>query len=200
MNSPMELGFDFDAPDPRRMVHADARDTEIAAAAAVQPRLNAMHDDVRKAFQAKGPMTDEQLEQLPQFADWAPSTARKRRSELMIAGELQAVGDTVNSRNRRMVVWGLKVSPDGVARTPRAAEPSLVAAALPPPRTPSGEFQIGERVRVRDTRQLAEVYEVRNCHEPAFAQRVRAGWSVMIEGTIVGRDEWFDGDELERLS
>lgn len=194
----MNASFDFDRPDPARMVRTDARDTEIAAAAAVQPRLNVMHEQVLAAFTAQGPMTDEQLEQLPQFADWAPSTARKRRSELMMAGRLEALGDALNSRNRRMVRWGLKVSPDAAARTPRAAGPSLAAAVSPTPSASSGGFEIGERVRIRATRQLAEVYEISpatRC-EPGHAQRVLCGWSVT---TSVEHCEWFDGDELERL-
>lgn len=197
MNSPMELGFDFDAPDPRRMVRADARDTEIAAAAAVQLTMNSTRQAVLDAVvELGGAATAEQLEQLPRFAHMAPSTVRKRVSELAQMGHLVADGTRLNSRALPMTMWR-KVSPDGAARTPRAAEPSLVAAASPPqPRAPSGEFQIGERVRIRATRQLAEVYEVANRHEAPHAQRVRCGWSISRE---VGRDEWFDGDELERL-
>ena len=53
-------------------------------------------------------MTDEQLENLPEFHDYGPSTIRKRRSELFQQHALVAVGDTVNTRGRKMLVWALE--------------------------------------------------------------------------------------------
>jgi hypothetical protein len=99
--------LDEPLPPLRTMVHAEAAPTEVAAADAVRPRLNHMHATVRAMFRAHGAMTDEQLERLPALVSWAPSTARKRRSELYQAGELVSDGEAVNSRGRRMVVWRL---------------------------------------------------------------------------------------------
>lgn len=94
-------------PPLRTMVHRDAASTETDAAESIRPRLNRMHAVVRELFRAHGEMTDETLERLPEVTDWAPSSARKRRSELYQAGELRVIGETTNSRGRRMLVWGL---------------------------------------------------------------------------------------------
>jgi hypothetical protein len=100
----------LDMPEPtplRTMVHARASVTEVAAAEAVRPKLNHMHATVRAMFRLHGPMTDETLERLPALETWAPSTARKRRSELYQAGELVAAGEATNSRGRKMILWCL---------------------------------------------------------------------------------------------
>lgn len=66
--------------------------------------LSALHQSVLDAL-ADGPMTDEMLERLPQFSGLAPSTVRKRRSELAELGYIRRHGVTRNSRGRSMVVW-----------------------------------------------------------------------------------------------
>jgi hypothetical protein len=68
--------------------------------------LNALHLAVLDALDDFGPMTDEQIERLPQFQALAPSTARKRRSELYHRGKIKALHTAVNSRGRLMQVWG----------------------------------------------------------------------------------------------
>jgi hypothetical protein len=40
----------------------------------------------------EGPQTDKELEARPEFADYGPSTVRKRRNELMQAGKLERAG------------------------------------------------------------------------------------------------------------
>jgi hypothetical protein len=70
-------------------------------------RLNELHREVLSAFEAHGRLTDEELERLPQFGCYGPSTIRKRRSELYLMGQLVRVGERNNSRGRRMVVWGM---------------------------------------------------------------------------------------------
>ena len=81
--------------------------TSIAAANAMRRPLNDLHEAVLGAFHELGRLTDEQLEQLPRFASYGPSTIRKRRSELYAIGRLRQVGQVLNSRGRPMLVWGL---------------------------------------------------------------------------------------------
>lgn len=182
------------------MVRRDARDTEIAAAAAVERRLTESHALIRAAFNREGPMTDERLEQLPEFSDWGPSSARKRRSELMMAGELVAVGDARNSRGRTMVLWGLKVSQapgsPAVAGTSAPADRSPPASRLPEPVEPrlSRTIMHGDRVRILGTRELGEVIGIENPFEPAFARRYQVHRSVDL---FTAHTSWHDADELE---
>jgi hypothetical protein len=90
------------------MVHANDPYTSVEAAVAVTRRLTELHAQVLAAFKANGAMTDEDLEQLPQFRTYGPSTIRKRRSELWQQSLLGAVGERINSRGRRMLLWALK--------------------------------------------------------------------------------------------
>lgn len=93
--------------DVRGMVHRDDPATSVDAAAVVALRRNVLHEQVLIAFKNHGPMTDAELEQLPAFYGYGPSTIRKRRSELYQAGALVAVGERLNDRGRRMLVWRL---------------------------------------------------------------------------------------------
>lgn len=80
------------------------RATSIAAAAAQERKLSSRHQLVLEAFAAHDALglTDRELEQLPTFALWAPSTARKRRSELFHMGRLVEA-----DRRGGMTVWRL---------------------------------------------------------------------------------------------
>lgn len=69
--------------------------------------ISSLHEEILDAFKQHGPMTDEELERLAQFADLAPSTARKRRSELFHIGKLWQHDTVKNSRGRKMVRWTL---------------------------------------------------------------------------------------------
>ena len=82
-----------------------------AAAVARLPRASALQRLVLAAFQLAQPtpLDDEMLERLDEFARYAPSTIRKRRSELFQAGWLVAVGEGRNSRGWRMTRWGLRL-------------------------------------------------------------------------------------------
>ena len=53
-----------------------------------------------------GPMTDEDLERLPQFRAYGHSTIRKRRSELFEQKAVVPCGARKNSRGRQMILWG----------------------------------------------------------------------------------------------
>jgi hypothetical protein len=91
--------------DRRRMTRRHPRATEVLAADRVARRLSELHTAVLEAFRDHGAMTDEQLEQLPRFAAYGPSTIRKRRSELLQQGRLVACGEATNSRGQRMKIW-----------------------------------------------------------------------------------------------
>jgi hypothetical protein len=78
--------------------------TAIAAAEAVADKLSGRQAMVLAAFTAAGAhgLTDRELEQRREFAQWAPSTARKRRSELFHLGRLVDGG-----RRDGLTVWRL---------------------------------------------------------------------------------------------
>jgi hypothetical protein len=89
------------------MVHRDDPPTSIEAAATIERHRTELHVRVLAAFRRHGPMTDEQLEELPEFDGYGPSTIRKRRSELYHAQQLVAVGERRNARNCKMLVWAV---------------------------------------------------------------------------------------------
>ena len=99
------ITLDLPAPNLRGMVHGDDPYTSIEAALAVERRRTELHQRVLRAFSEHGPMTDGELEQLPEFAGYGPSTLRKRRSELSQQHALVAVGERRNERNCKMLVW-----------------------------------------------------------------------------------------------
>jgi hypothetical protein len=68
--------------DTRGMVRHDSPVTSQRAAESVLPHLTELHERVLLAFRMHGTLTDEELERLPEFTDYSPSTIRKRRSEL----------------------------------------------------------------------------------------------------------------------
>jgi hypothetical protein len=78
-------------------------DTSIAAAEKVDRETRWIQGLVVKAFREHGPMTDNELEALPEFADFKKTTARKRRTELFQAERL------IKTRHRRggQAVWSL---------------------------------------------------------------------------------------------
>lgn len=87
------------------MVHTGDPVTSKASAEVILQYRTELHEKVMAAFGARGPMTDEELEQLPEFAGYGPSTILKRRSELFHAGRLAVADTRTNSRGRKMVVW-----------------------------------------------------------------------------------------------
>ena len=100
--------FERTSSDWTGMVHRSDPETSTDAVKAILPRLSRLHERVLEAFQRYGPLDDERLEGLPQFARYGPSTIRKRRSELYHAGKLIRRSVSTNSRGQTMVVWGLK--------------------------------------------------------------------------------------------
>lgn len=83
----------FSDPEPAPLARSPmhrARDPQTSrdAADAVLPKVSTLHEQVLSALAAAGDtgLNDRQLEQLPQFARYGPSTIRKRRSELYQLG------------------------------------------------------------------------------------------------------------------
>jgi hypothetical protein len=79
--------------------------TAIDASERVAPCKTVLQLQVLMALRAHGAMTDGELEKLPQFKEYGPSTVRKRRSELFQDGRVVATG----GRRDGMNVWGIKV-------------------------------------------------------------------------------------------
>lgn len=79
---------------PPPMVRENDAPTSLDAAARMRPKVNALHEQVLSALAAAGAegLNDRQLEQLPQFAHYGPSTIRKRRSELYQLGYVTHFG------------------------------------------------------------------------------------------------------------
>lgn len=97
----------WEAPDTTGMIRHYAHETEVAAADVVAPKRGAIQALVFQAFQRYGDMTDDTLyERVRDGVEYAPSTLRTRRSELVEAGELRAVGFRANSRGRKVILWG----------------------------------------------------------------------------------------------
>lgn len=97
--------FSDEVPSVKGMVHAGDPATSIEAAQKIIRVNTILHERVMEAFHELGPMTDEQLEKLPRFCAYGPSTIRKRRSELFKAGRLKADGVAVNQRGSKMLIW-----------------------------------------------------------------------------------------------
>jgi hypothetical protein len=97
----------------RSMIHYAGPVTEVAAAQSICQRRNRLHELVLQAFRDRGDMTDEQLERLAQFEHYAPSTIRKRRSELTDARLFDSppiVSKGLQERPGRtpITIWGLR--------------------------------------------------------------------------------------------
>jgi hypothetical protein len=74
------------------LVRIPDHSTSIAAAEKIAPVRSKLQEWVLAAFNRLGPMTAGECEQLTCFDDCAPSTVRKRISELYKAGELVETG------------------------------------------------------------------------------------------------------------
>jgi len=94
-------------PDLSGMFHRSDPSTSIDAARTIERRRTELHERVLVAFREHGPMTDAELEALPEFDRYGPSTIRKRRSELYQASQLVVVGERRNDRHCRMLVWSV---------------------------------------------------------------------------------------------
>lgn len=105
---PESVTLDLFSSPMRQMTHRGARQTEVKAAETIIPRLSELQQRLIQAYGFYGRMTGERAEELQTFSDCAPSTIRKRITELSRSGVLVADGDEPNSRGRLMTVWRLK--------------------------------------------------------------------------------------------
>lgn len=72
------------------MVRGNDPETSQAAAVGLLPKLSTLQAAVLAVADGR---TDREIEAMPHFAQYAPSTVRKRRSELLQQGRLMADGD-----------------------------------------------------------------------------------------------------------
>ena len=102
----------FSEDNLRSMIHSTALRPEIEAARAIIPKVDALQQAVIAAFRRLGTLTDEQLEQLGEFKHYAPSTLRKRRSELADVRKFDppiivAVGVVKREGRTSITAWAL---------------------------------------------------------------------------------------------
>ena len=83
------------------MVRTNGHATSVDSALKIAKVRSGLQERVLEAFYQLGPMTDGEVEKLERFASCAPSTIRKRRSELYQAGVLIKTED----RRNGMIVW-----------------------------------------------------------------------------------------------
>ena len=74
----------------------------IRSSDSIRPKRNALQFAVLAAILRAGTITDGELERLPEFAKYAPSTIRKRRSELYQLGDVVKRGT-----DGRMTLWSV---------------------------------------------------------------------------------------------
>ncbi len=86
------------------MARAPDHGTSVMAAGKVERKRSDLQEWIVCALRANGPMTDRELEQLPEFIMYAPSTVRKRRSELWDDGRGVLVRDGVKDG---LTIWKL---------------------------------------------------------------------------------------------
>ena len=89
------------------MVRAGDPMTCITAALTIERKASRLHEQITAAIARRGAMTDQELEDRPQFANYAYSSVRKRRTELCQAGLLICVGVRKNKRGNMMQIWEL---------------------------------------------------------------------------------------------
>jgi hypothetical protein len=99
------------ADDITGMVRRENPSTSTAAAKIIVRGVSDLQRRVLEAFTQHGPMTDEELELLPQFSHYGQTTVRKRRTELYQANKLERYSTKPNSAGVGMIVWNI---PPGV--------------------------------------------------------------------------------------
>ena len=87
----------------RGMVRRNSPRSSVAAAHKVAGKLSDLQYAVIGALSKHGPMTAGEIERLAYFVNLAPSTARKRVSELRQLGRIADTG----ARRDGMIVWRL---------------------------------------------------------------------------------------------
>ncbi len=97
----------FSAPPVTHLTRREDPATSKQAAAGICDHISKLQRRVLAAFVEAGPMTDERLLGLEQFAAYADSTVRTRRGELARRGLLETAGVETNERGNEMEVYQL---------------------------------------------------------------------------------------------
>jgi len=110
-----EQQYDLFGGDPPAVRHSP---TSRAAAAAIRPRINALHMQVIRYLRGCDGATDEEMQAaIPMSAN----TQRPRRRELELMGEVVDSGRVRLTASRRLaVVWKLKPVPVAAEGAPHA--------------------------------------------------------------------------------
>lgn len=85
-----------------------------AEVATTQPRLSRLQAQVLDAIRAHPGITDAELEALPVFQRYGPSTVRKRRTDLLQMGMIEAIGTATRARSV-LLRWRARDTPREVA-------------------------------------------------------------------------------------
>lgn len=97
--------------DMRGMVRIPDHSTSVDAAAHLLPKLNDLQIKVLSAIRAQPEICDTELEELPQFDGYGPSTIRKRRSELCQQERVVVVGVKRNANGRKQNTYKVNDQP-----------------------------------------------------------------------------------------
>ena len=92
----------------RRMTRREDRETSRDSAREVVPRLSKLQRQVLVEFHQAGErgLTDSELGAVPLFQQLAPSTARRRRTDLVVLFKLKDSGRTRPNRyGNKEIVW-----------------------------------------------------------------------------------------------
>jgi predicted HTH transcriptional regulator len=89
----------------RGMVRMQEYRTSIKAAEAVQPHLSDLQAKVLAYIEERGQVTDAALDAHFGLTQFAYSTIRKRRTELVAKGLVRACGTGKNAKGRSMTLW-----------------------------------------------------------------------------------------------
>ncbi len=84
-----------------RMHRRPDHDTSIRAAKGILSLRSVLQAEIHAVLKIMGPATDGELEKLERFSNYAPSTVRKRRSELFQGGRAEWTGE----KRGGMKVW-----------------------------------------------------------------------------------------------
>jgi hypothetical protein len=88
---------------------SDPSTSHEAAEGVVMRDKSKLHKMILAAFAEFGPMTDMELEELPQFAHYAQTTVSKRRTELFQRGDVIMCNfERVNKHGSTMKVWMIR--------------------------------------------------------------------------------------------
>ena len=104
MSAVIQESMSFYIP-PLRLVRRNDYQTSVEAAEAVQPHLSDLQAKVLAYIEERGQVTDAALEAHFGLTQYAYSTIRKRRTDLVAKGLVRACGTGKNAKGRSMTLW-----------------------------------------------------------------------------------------------